>query len=80
MCEHVYIHTHRARFIKPLGNRSALKGITFLFLFIYKYIADTSFILISCNNTSFGLVSHTIVCLLLLCGSVVQWYLYVCTY
>ena len=57
MC-HVLYYVYRVRFIKRLSNRSALKGITFLFLFIYKYIADTSFILISCNNTRFGLVSH----------------------
>lgn len=46
-----------ARFIRPLSNRSALKGITFLSIFVYKYLADTSFIFISCLSTSFGLVS-----------------------
>ena len=45
-----------ARFSKRLSNRSSLKGITFLSLFIYKYIADTAFIFISCNQTEFGLV------------------------
>ncbi|CAI8015362.1 hypothetical protein GBAR_LOCUS9518, partial [Geodia barretti] len=45
-----------ARFSKHLSNRSSLKGITFLSLFIYKYIADTAFIFISCNQTEFGLV------------------------
>lgn len=45
-----------ARYVRALSNRSALKGITFLSLFIYKYIADTSFIFISCLATNFGLV------------------------
>jgi hypothetical protein len=45
-----------ARFSKRLSNRSALKGITFLSLFVYKYVADTAFIFISCNQTDFGLV------------------------
>ncbi len=47
----------RTRFIRALGRHSALKGITFLSLFVYKYIADTAFIFISCVLTDAGLVS-----------------------
>ena len=47
-----------ARRIKLLSNHSALKGITFLSIFVYKYIADTSFILISCSTyEEYGFVS-----------------------
>ncbi|KAL5515915.1 hypothetical protein EMCRGX_G001160 [Ephydatia muelleri] len=45
-----------ARCIKFFSDRSALKGITFLSLFVYKYIADASFLLISCQNTQYGFV------------------------
>lgn len=50
------ISSLRSRKIRMLGNHSALKGITFLSLFIYKYVADTSFIFISCLETDRGLV------------------------
>ena len=58
-CKLLITHSlsNSARFSKKLSNRSSLKGITFLSLFIYKYIADTAFIFISCNETEFGLVS-----------------------
>ena len=50
-------HTISAKFSERLSNRSALKGITFLSLFVYKYAADTSFIFLSCTDTDYGLVS-----------------------
>ena len=50
--------SYSVRFVKMLSNRSSLNGITLLSLLIYKYIADTSFTLISCTNTSNGWVSH----------------------
>ena len=46
-----------ARFLKVLSNRSSLDGIALLTLFIYKYVADTSFTLISCTRTNNGYVS-----------------------
>lgn len=48
-----------ARSFKMLSERSSLNGITLLSLLIYKYIADTSFILISCSSTSTGWVSFS---------------------
>lgn len=43
------MYCFRARFIRALSERSALRGITFLFLIIYKYLADASFIFVSCT-------------------------------
>ena len=40
-----------ARRLSCLGNRTSLGGIALLLLFIYKYVADTSFLLISCVAT-----------------------------
>ena len=53
---YIYIYMCRTRFIRVLGSRSGLKGITFLSLIVYKYLADTAFIFISCINTDLGLV------------------------
>jgi len=39
-----------ARCLKALSNRSALSGITLLSLFVYKYVADTSFTLLNCSR------------------------------
>ena len=50
----------RARCLKILSNRTSLGGISLLLLFVYKYIADTSFILVSCVAT--GDVSALCVC------------------
>lgn len=47
----------RARFVKTLSERSALRGITFLFLIVYKYLADASFIFVSCTYLDPRLVS-----------------------
>ena len=47
----------RSHYIKQFGNHSALKGITTLTLFVYKYVADTSFVFLSCVDTDFGFVS-----------------------
>ena len=49
-------YTAAARCVQFFSNRSALKGITFLSLFVYKYIADASFLLISCQSTDIGFV------------------------
>ena len=56
-CMHVCVHILRTRYLKPLGRHSALKGITFLSFFVYKYIADTAFIFVSCLDTAVGFVS-----------------------
>ncbi len=52
-------HMHcSARYNAVLGTHSALRGITFLSIFVYKYIADTSFTLISCSSyDDYGFVS-----------------------
>ena len=44
-----------ARFIcvKALSNRKSIHGMVLLSLFVYKYVADTSFILISCRELSY---------------------------
>ena len=41
-----------ARFVcvKTLSNRPSIHGIVLLSLFVYKYVADTAFILISCRK------------------------------
>jgi len=36
--------------VKQLSNRPSIHGIVLLSLFVYKYVADTTFILISCRN------------------------------
>lgn len=43
---------YSARFIcvKTLSNRKSIHGMVLLSLFVYKYVADTSFILISCRG------------------------------
>ena len=41
-------HTHSARFIRPLSQRTAFSGIWLIFLFVYKYTADTTFNLLKC--------------------------------
>ena len=46
----------RARRLRYLGEHGALRGIGFMGLFIYKYIADTSFVMISCVDAG-GFVS-----------------------
>ena len=57
----IFFDTDRARWLRPLGEHSALRGIGFMGLFIYKYIADTSFVMISCVDAG-GFVSTLFVC------------------
>ena len=64
LCDHVIF---RARCIRAFGSHSALKGITFLSLFIYKYIADTAFVFVSCIETDIGLVSELALIFLSVC-------------
>ena len=49
---------YSAKYLKGFARHSALKGITTLSLFVYKYVADTSFIFLSCVTTDLGFVSH----------------------
>ena len=51
-----------ARRLSCLGNRTSLGGIALLLLFIYKYVADTSFVLISCVATSDGVSRSLLHC------------------
>lgn len=46
-----------AQWINALGKHSALKALTFISLFVYKYVADTAFIFVSCLPTDLGFVS-----------------------
>ena len=46
----------RARRLRHFAEHSALRGIGFMGLFVYKYIADTSFVMISCVDAG-GFVS-----------------------
>ena len=63
LCAQCYLptlipHAHSAQFIGALGKHSALKAITFISLFVYKYVADTAFVFISCLPTDkLGFVS-----------------------
>jgi len=50
----------RARRLRYLAEHSALRGIGFMGLFVYKYIADTSFVMISCVDAG-GFVSCFVV-------------------
>ncbi|XP_019851702.1 PREDICTED: uncharacterized protein LOC109581757 [Amphimedon queenslandica] len=43
-----------AHFVKRFAHHSAIKGITCLSYFIYKYLADTSFVFLSCAQTPIG--------------------------
>ena len=46
----------RARRSRHLAEHSALRGMGFMGLFVYKYIADTCFVMISCVDAG-GFVS-----------------------
>ncbi|XP_065897690.1 uncharacterized protein [Dysidea avara] len=48
----VYAFSARFIFVKQLSNRTSIHGIVLLSLFVYKYVADTAFILISCRGIS----------------------------
>lgn len=39
--------------MKALSNRKSIHGMVLLSLFVYKYVADTSFILISCRELGY---------------------------
>jgi hypothetical protein len=45
-----------ARFIPRLANHSTLKGLTTIFLIVYKYVADTAAVSFNCSQTAYGLV------------------------
>ena len=47
---HTYTHMHTcsARFIRPLSQRTAFSGIWLIFLFVYKYTADTAANILQC--------------------------------
>ena len=62
----VYFLLFRARRSHYLGEHSALRGIGFMGLFIYKYIADTSFVMISCVDAG-GFVSCCVIAKKQLC-------------
>ena len=47
---------HSARYISAISSRSALHGLSLLGLFVYTYIADTSFLIASCRVTDTGFV------------------------
>ena len=61
----IFVVHFSARFIKKLAHHSALKGITTLSIFFYKYIADTSFVFLSCVKTHHGFVSYSSMVLLI---------------
>ena len=54
---HCWFSHHSARCISAISSRSALHGLSLLGLFIYTYIADTSFLIASCRVTNNGFVS-----------------------
>jgi len=45
---HTYTHIYSARFIRPLSQRTAFSGIWLIFLFVYKYTADTTANILKC--------------------------------
>ncbi|XP_065897695.1 uncharacterized protein [Dysidea avara] len=46
----LYVFSARFVFVKQLSNRTSIHGIVLLSLFVYKYVADTTLILISCRK------------------------------
>jgi len=50
VCIYTHTHTHiySARFIRPLSQRTAFSGIWLIFLFVYKYTADTTANILKC--------------------------------
>ena len=58
-----YIASHifslcSAKYISAVSSRGVTHGLSLLGLFIYKYIADTSFVTVSCRTSIHGLVSE----------------------
>ena len=47
-----------AKYVSAISSRGVTHGLSLLGLFIYKYIADTSFVTVSCRTSIHGLVSE----------------------
>ena len=54
--DHCNVSLLSARFIPRLANHSTLKGLTTIFLIVYKYVADTAAVSFNCSQTAYGLV------------------------
>jgi len=52
---------HSAKYVSAVSSRGVTHGLSLLGLFIYKYVADVSFVTVSCRTSIHGFVSHTCV-------------------
>ena len=52
-----------AKFNSTVSSRGAIHGLSLLSLFIYKYLADVTFTIVSCRVTDTDFVSGRFVCL-----------------
>ena len=49
---------HSAKYVSAVSSRGVTHGLSLLGVFIYKYIADTSFVTVSCRSSAQGFVSQ----------------------
>ena len=50
---------HSAKYVSAVSSRGVTHGLSLLGLFIYKYVADVSFVTVSCRTSIQGFVSLT---------------------
>ena len=49
---------HSTKYISAVSSRGVTHGLSLLGVFIYKYLADTSFVTVSCRTSAQGFVSQ----------------------
>ena len=49
---------HSAKYVSAVSSRGVTHGLSLLGVFIYKYLADTSFVTVSCRTSAQGFVSQ----------------------
>ena len=50
---------HSTKYVSAVSSRGVTHGLSLLGLFIYKYVADVSFVTVSCRTSIQGFVSLT---------------------
>ena len=58
---------HSAKYVSAVSSRGVTHGLSLLGLFIYKYVADVSFVTVSCRTSDQGFVSQTMTTFVIAC-------------
>ena len=58
---------HSAKYVSAISSRGVTRGLSLLGLFIYKYVADVSFVTVSCRTFDQGFVSQTMTTFVIEC-------------